>query len=88
MRRTTGARRNKKGRVSPSTEKNFAGIYHTVFNATKQQLVQSDKGNKNISLENKTHHKLSKNTTLIVRDSIASGIEKNNRIHVIFVFLI
>ena len=33
---------------------------HTVFNATKQQLVQSDKGTQNISLENKTHHKWSK----------------------------
>ena len=46
--RTTGLRRNKKGRVSPSTEKKFAGMYHTVFNATKQQLVQSDKGNKTL----------------------------------------
>ena len=31
--------------------------YHTVFSATKQQLVQSDKGTKNVSLENETHHK-------------------------------
>ena len=51
--------------------------YHTVFNATKQQLVQSDKGSKNISLENETHHKWSKNTTLIVVGSIVSGIEEN-----------
>ena len=51
--------------------------YHTVFNATKQQLVQLDKGTKNISLENETHRKWSKNTTLIVGDSIVSGIEEN-----------
>ena len=51
--------------------------YHTVFNATKQQLlVQSDKGTKNISLENETHHKWSKNIMLIVGDSIVSGIEE------------
>ena len=31
--------------------------YHTVFNATKQKLVQSEKGTQNISLENQTHHK-------------------------------
>ena len=48
-----------------------------MFNATKQQLVQSDKGSKNISLENETHHKWSKNTTLIVVGSIVSGIEEN-----------
>ena len=51
--------------------------YHTVFNATKQQLVQSDKGTKNISLKNETHHKWSKNTTPIVGVSIVSGIEEN-----------
>ena len=51
--------------------------YHTVFNATKQQQLQSDKGTKNISLENETHHKWSKNITLIVADSIVSGIEEN-----------
>ena len=48
-----------------------------MFNATKQQLVQSDKGTKNISLENETHYKWSKNTTLIVGDSIVFGIEEN-----------
>ena len=53
--------------------------YHTVFNATKQQLVQSDKGTKNISLENETHHKWSKSTTLIVGESIVSGIEENTK---------
>ena len=31
--------------------------YHTVFNATKQKLVQSEKGTQNISLENQTQHK-------------------------------
>ena len=51
--------------------------YHTVFSATKQQLVQSDKGTKNISLENETHHKWSKNTTFIFGNSIVSGIEEN-----------
>ena len=51
--------------------------YHSAFNATKQQLVKSDKGTKNISLKNEIHHKWSKNTTLIVGDSIASGIEEN-----------
>ena len=51
--------------------------YHTVFNATKQQLVQSNKGTKNISLENETHHKWSRNITLIVGDSIVVGIEEN-----------
>ena len=51
--------------------------YHTVFNATKQQLLQSDKGTKKISLKNESHHKWSKNTTLIAGDSIISGIEKN-----------
>ena len=51
--------------------------YHTVFNATMQQLVQSNKGTKNISLENEIHHKWSKNTTLIIGDSIVSGIEEN-----------
>ena len=34
--------------------------YHAIFNATKEQLVQSDKGTNNISLENETHHKWSK----------------------------
>ena len=48
-----------------------------MFNATKRQLVQSDKGIKNISLENETHHKWSKNIMLIVGDSIVSGIEEN-----------
>ena len=51
--------------------------YHPTFNATKQQLVKSYKGIKNISLENETHHKWSKNTTLIVGDSIVFGIEEN-----------
>ena len=51
--------------------------YHSAFNATKQQLVKSDKGTKNISLKNEIHHKWSKNTTLIVGDSIVSGIEEN-----------
>ena len=36
-----------------------------------------DKGTKNISLENQTHHKWSKNTTFIVGDSIISGAEEN-----------
>ena len=31
--------------------------YHTVFHATKQQLVRSDKGTKNISFKNQTHYK-------------------------------
>ena len=44
--------------------------YHSTFNATKQQLVKPDKGTKNVILENETHHKWSKNTTLIVGDSI------------------
>ena len=51
--------------------------YHTVFNATKQQEIQSDKGTKSISLGNGFHHKWSKDTTLIVCDSIVSGIEEN-----------
>ena len=51
--------------------------YHTAFSATKQQLIKSDKGAKNISLDNEIHHKWSKNTTLIDVDSIASGIEEN-----------
>ena len=51
--------------------------YHTVFNATKQQEIQSDKGTKSISLGNGIHHKWSKNTTLIVCDSIVSSIEEN-----------
>ena len=51
--------------------------YHTVFSATKQQLVQSDKGTKNVSLENETHHKWSKNIRPIVGDFIGSGIEEN-----------
>ena len=51
--------------------------YHTVFNATKQQLVQLGKGTKNICLGNEIHHKWSQNTTLIVGDSIVSGIEEN-----------
>ena len=51
--------------------------YHTAFNATKQQLVKSVKGTKNISLEKEIHHKWSKSTTLIVGDFIASGIEEN-----------
>ena len=51
--------------------------YHIVFNATKQQLVQSDNGTKNIILGNETHHKWSKNTTLIVGDFIVSSIEEN-----------
>lgn len=46
--------------------------YHTVFNATKQQLVQSDKGTKNASLENKIHHKWSTNTALTVDNSFVS----------------
>ena len=37
--------------------------YHTVFNSTKQELVQPDKDTKNISLENVIHNKWSKNTT-------------------------
>ena len=53
--------------------------YYTVFNATKQQLVQSDKGTKNIILENETQHKWSKNTTLIVSDYIVSGIDRISR---------
>ena len=51
--------------------------YHTEFNATKQQLVKSDKGTKSISLENEIHHKCSKNTTLIFDDSNVSGIKEN-----------
>ena len=47
-----------------------------MFNATKQHLAQSDKGPKNISLENQNHHKWSKNTTLIAGDSIKPGIEE------------
>ena len=39
--------------------------------------MQSDKGTYNISLENETHDKLSKNTTLNASDSIVSGIEEN-----------
>ena len=53
--------------------------YHSAFNATKQQLVKSDKGTKNISLKNEIHRKWSKNTTLIVGDSIVSGIEENRK---------
>ena len=30
--------------------------YHTVFSATKQQLLQIDKSTKNISLENETNY--------------------------------
>ena len=48
-----------------------------MFNATKRQLVQSDKCTKNINLEKETRHKWSKNTTLIVGDSIVSDIEEN-----------
>ena len=48
-----------------------------MFSATKQQLVQSDKGTKNVSLENETHHKWSKNIRLIVGDFIGSVIEEN-----------
>ena len=55
--------------------------YHTAFNATKQQLIKSDKGVKNISLDSEIHHKWSKNTTLIDFDSIASGIEENRISH-------
>lgn len=51
--------------------------YHTVFNAAKQQLVQLNKGTKNICLENDTYPKWIKNTTLVVGDSILSGIEEN-----------
>ena len=51
--------------------------YHSAFNSTKQQLVKSDKGIRNISLENEIHHKWSKNTTLIVGDSLVFGIEEN-----------
>ena len=51
--------------------------YHTVFNANKQQLLQSDKGTKKISLKNESHHKWSKNIALIAGDSIVSCIEKN-----------
>ena len=51
--------------------------YHAMFNATKQQLVQSDKATKNISLGNETRHKWSKNTTLSVSNSIVSGTEEN-----------
>ena len=47
-----------------------------MFNASKQHLVQSDKGPRNISLENQTHHKWSKNTTLIAGGSIVSVIEE------------
>ena len=43
-----------------------------MFHATKQRLVQFDKGTENISLE---HHKWRKNTSLIARHSITSGIE-------------
>ena len=57
--------------------KEFRQQYHSAFNATKQQLVKSDKGTKNISLKNETHHTWSKNTTLIMGDSIVSGIEEN-----------
>ena len=46
-----------------------------MFNATKQKLVQLDKGTKNISLKNKMHYNWSKNTTLIVGDFIVSGVE-------------
>ena len=48
-----------------------------MFNATKQQLVHSDKGIKNISLGNEIHHKWIKNSTLIVDDSIVFDIEEN-----------
>ena len=48
-----------------------------MFNATKQQLVHSDKGLKNISLGNEIHHKWIKNSTLIVDDSIVFDIEEN-----------
>ena len=48
-----------------------------MFNATKQQLVQSNKGTKNICLENDTCPEWIKNTTLVVGDSILSGIEEN-----------
>ena len=48
-----------------------------MFNATKQELVQPYEGTKNISLENETDHKWTKNTTLIFGDSILSGIEEN-----------
>ena len=51
--------------------------YHTVFNVIKQQLLQSDKCTKNISLKNEIRHKWSKNTMVIVGDSIVSGIEEN-----------
>ena len=45
--------RSKKKSIRPSQQ------YHTVFNATKQQLVQSNKGTKNISLENeKTEYRI------------------------------
>lgn len=48
-----------------------------MFNAAKQQLVQLNKGTKNICLENDTYPKWIKNTTLLVGDSILSGIEEN-----------
>ena len=55
--------------------------YHTAFNATKQHLVKSDKGTENISFENQIHPKWSKNTTLVVDDSIVSGIEESRISH-------
>ena len=39
--------------------------------------MKSDKGTKNISLKNEIQYKWSKSTTLIVSDSIVSGIEEN-----------
>ena len=72
--------RSKKKSIRSSQTTNWKKTrqqYHTVFNATKQQLAQSDKGTKKISLENETHHKWSKNITLTVGDSIVFGIEEN-----------
>ena len=43
----------------------------------KEVPLQLGKGTNNSSLENETHHKWSKNTTLLVGDSIVSGIEEN-----------
>ena len=58
-------------------------IWNTTIGARKNQWGQvrppteSDKGTKNISLENEAHYKWIKNITLIVGDSIVSGIEEN-----------
>ena len=58
-------------------------IWNTTIGARKNQWGQvrppteSDKGTKNISLENEARYKWIKNITLIVGDSIVSGIEEN-----------